>query len=144
EYNRETFSTSATAVSYRNKPVYILTSSGTFSGGEEFSYDMQVMKLGTLVGETTGGGANPGDVSPLGSRLSIFMPSGRAENPITKSDWEGVGVKPDVSVPANRAFATAYAAALKATHQKQAAAATPDLVSIERLLVLRTKPYPQG
>jgi len=144
EYSRETFSTSPTAATYRNKPVYVLTGPGTFSGGEEFSYDMQVMKLATLVGETTGGGSNPGDEAPLGAGFAIFLPNGRAENPITKGNWEGVGVKPDISVPADRAFATAYAAALRATHQKQAAAAVPDPVSIERLLVLRTKAYPQG
>lgn len=144
EYTRETFFTSATGVSYRNRPVYLLTGPETFSGGEEFSYDMQVMKLATLVGETTGGGANPGDMLPLGSGFSIFVPSGRAENPITKTSWEGVGVKPDLATPANQAFAMAYAAALKATHQADVTAKTPDDVSTERLLVLRTKPYPQG
>ena len=144
EYTRETFTTSPTAVSYRNKPIYVLTGPGTFSGGEEFAYDMQALKLATLVGETTGGGANPGDSYPVGSGLAIFVPSGRAENPITKSDWEGVGVKPDIAAPADRAFATAYSAALKATRQRPAAAAAPDAVSTERLLVLRTQPYPKG
>jgi len=144
EYNREAFSTSATTVTYRSKPVYVLTGPGTFSGGEEFSYDMQVLKLATLVGETTGGGANPGDSWPLGAGLSIFVPSGRAENPVTKTSWEGVGVSPDIATPAADAFATAYSAALKATHQNHATATAPSKVSTERLLVLRTKPYPQG
>jgi len=144
DYDRQVFSTSPTPVSYRGKPIYLLTGPGTFSGGEEFSYDMQVLKLATLVGETTGGGANPGGVSPLAAGLSIFVPSGRAENPITKTSWEGVGVIPDMATPAARAFTKAYSEALKATHQAAAAAATPDEVSTERLLVLRTKPYPQG
>lgn len=144
EYTRDTFFTSPTSASYRNKPVYVLTSSETFSGGEEFSYDMQVMKLATVVGETTGGGANPGDTFPLGSGVSIFVPGGRAENPVTKTSWEGVGVKPDMAAPANRAFAVAYAAALKATHQAHVAANRPDDVSTGRLLILRTTAYPQG
>ena len=143
DYSREVFSTSATPVSYR-KPVYLLTGPGTFSGGEEFSYDMQVLKLATLYGETTGGGANPGDVRPLGAGLSIFVPTGRAENPVTKTNWEGTGVKPDVATSAKDAFSAVYAAALKAAHQAPVTAATPDAVKAETLLVLRTQPYPQG
>jgi hypothetical protein len=142
-YNREVFSTSATPVSYR-KPVFLLTGPGTFSGGEEFSYDMQVLKLATLIGETTGGGANPGGDRPLGAGLSIFVPTGRAENPVTKTNWEGVGVKPDVATSAKDAFSVAYSAALKAAHRAPVTAAGPDAVTAEPLLVLRTKSYPQG
>jgi hypothetical protein len=142
-YSREVFSTSATPVSYR-KPVFLLTGPRTFSGGEEFSYDMQVLKLATLIGETTGGGANPGGDRPLGAGLSIFVPTGRAENPLTKSNWEGVGVKPDVPTSAKDAFSVAYSAALKTAHQAPVAAAGPDAVMAEPLLVLRTTPYPQG
>ncbi len=143
EYSTETYLTTPTAVSYR-KPVYLLTASGTFSGGEEFSYDMQVLKLATLYGETTGGGANPGQPWPVGAGLSIFVPTGRAENPITKTNWEGKGVKPDVATPAADAFSAAYADALKAAQRAPVAATGPDAVTTETLLVPRTRPYPQG
>ena len=95
-----------------NKPVYILTSGKTFSGGEEFAYDMQQLKRATLVGETTGGGANPGDRVDLGSGFGAFIPNGRAINPITKTNWEGVGVKPHIATSAVNALKEAHVLAL--------------------------------
>jgi retinol-binding protein 3 len=83
-----------------DKPIYVLTSSRTFSGAEEFAYNLQTRKRATIVGETTGGGANPGRGVPLPYDLTLFVPTGRAINPITKTNWEGVGVKPDIVVPA--------------------------------------------
>jgi C-terminal processing protease CtpA/Prc len=93
--------------------VYVLVSGYTFSGGEECAYDFQTQKRGTLVGETTGGGANPGDFVALGHGFAAFIPDGRAINPITKTNWEHVGVKPDVTVPAAKAQQTAYAEILR-------------------------------
>ncbi|NOU18651.1 MAG: S41 family peptidase [Bacteroidales bacterium] len=90
-----------------NIPVYVLTSSFTFSGGEEFAYNFQTQKRGTLIGEVTGGGANPGDVFPVNEYFEIFIPTGRAINPITKTNWEGNGVKPDIEVEAAKAFEVA-------------------------------------
>jgi C-terminal processing protease CtpA/Prc len=90
-----------------DKPVYVLTSERTFSGAEEFAYDLQTRKRATIVGETTGGGANPGEGMPLPYGLTIFVPTGRAINPITRTNWEGVGVRPDVMVSADDALETA-------------------------------------
>ncbi|MBS1766895.1 MAG: S41 family peptidase [Acidobacteria bacterium] len=104
--------TSAVASRYEG-PVFVLTSPRTFSGGEECAYDFQTQKRATLVGETTGGGANPGGMVPLGSGLAVFIPTGRAINPITKTNWEHVGVKPDIAVPASDALKTAWAAVVK-------------------------------
>jgi hypothetical protein len=95
------------------KPVYVLTAPRTFSGGEECAYDFQTQKRGTLVGETTGGGANPGDDFSITHDFVAFIPTGKAINPITHTNWEHVGVKPDVAVPAADAQKTAYAAALR-------------------------------
>lgn len=89
-------------------PVFILTSDYTFSGGEEFAYDMQTQKRAVLIGETTGGGANPGGPVALGHGLVAFIPTGRAINPITKTNWEHVGVVPDHAVTAEEAMAFAY------------------------------------
>jgi hypothetical protein len=68
---------------------------------------MQALKLATIVGETTGGGANPGGGAPLTPDFGMFMPSGRGENPTTGTNWEGVGVKPDVATSAADALKVA-------------------------------------
>jgi hypothetical protein len=94
------------------KPVFVLTSGRTFSAAEEFTYNLQTRKRATIVGETTGGGAHPGDVVPLPQNFSAFVPNGRAINPITNTNWEGTGVKPDVAVSAETALETALKLAL--------------------------------
>jgi hypothetical protein len=96
-----------------HKPVFVLTSPLTFSGGEELAYDLQVLKRATLVGERTGGGANPGGLISLGHHFGAFMPGGQGINPITKTNWEGVGVKPDVPVSAATALRKAHALAIE-------------------------------
>jgi len=65
------------------------------------------------VGETTGGGAHPGGMSPIGDHLAMFVPTGRAINPITKTNWEGTGVKPDVAVHADEALDKAHELAIQ-------------------------------
>ncbi|MGZ3183433.1 MAG: S41 family peptidase [Telluria sp.] len=94
------------------KPVYILTSATTFSGGEDLSYSMQAQHRATLVGETTGGGANPGRSHRVGEHFSAFIPYGRAHNPVTGGNWEGSGVQPEVAVPAADALVRAQQLAL--------------------------------
>jgi len=95
------------------KPLYVLTSGNTGSCAEEFAYDVQTHRLGTLVGATTAGAANPGGLFRLSDHLAAFIATGRAVNPVTKTNWEGVGVKPDVDVPAADALREAHVAALK-------------------------------
>ena len=107
------FWTSPTVSPRYTKPVYVLTSPRTFSGGEECAYDFQTQKRATLVGETTGGGANPGGMVPLGQGFIAFVPTGRAINPVTNTNWEHVGVKPEVAVPAAEALKTAHVAILR-------------------------------
>ena len=98
---------------YTGKDVYVLTSGRTFSGAEEFSYNLKNLKRATLVGETTGGGANPGGGNRLSAHFAAFIPTGRAVSPVTKTNWEGTGVEPDVKVPADQALRTAQVMALK-------------------------------
>lgn len=99
--------TSPTPVKYLGKPVYVLTARTTFSAGEELAYDLQAMKRAVIVGEPSGGGANPGDLMPLGEDFNMFVPTGRARNPITGANWEGKGVTPDVAVAPGEALKTA-------------------------------------
>lgn len=109
---RQYWTSPAVATRYM-KPVYVLTSKRTFSGGEECAYDFQTQKRGVIVGESTGGGSNPGDMYPVGAGFAAFIPDGRAINPITKTNWEYVGVKPDIAVPAADAKKVAHAAILR-------------------------------
>ena len=104
--------------------IFILTSNRTFSAAEEFTYNLKNLKRATIVGETTGGGAHPVD-DHIFRNLQIVarVPYGRAINPITGTNWEGVGVQPDIDVPADKALETAYTAALKIASEK---AATPE------------------
>jgi len=98
-------------------PVFILTSNRTFSGGEEFAYNFKTRKRATLIGETTGGGANPGGGYPVNEAIGIFIPTGRAINPITKTNWEGVGVEPDIATKADDALQTALPLAKEAAEK---------------------------
>lgn len=97
---------------YGDRDVYVLTSSRTFSGAEEFSYNLKNLKRATIIGETTGGGAHPGGMERLGDHFAAFIPTGRAISPITKTNWEGTGVEPDIKVPKDQALKVAYLMAL--------------------------------
>lgn len=98
---------------YLDRPVYILTSRDTASAGEGFCEDMKTLKLANLVGERTMGAANPGSVVRLTDHFSMFLPTGKAVNPITGGNWEGTGVLPDVTVEAADALRVAQLLALK-------------------------------
>jgi C-terminal processing protease CtpA/Prc len=82
------------------QPVFVLTSTRTFSAGEEFAYNLQSLRRATIVGETTSGGAHGVRTERVDDRFAIRVPFQRAINPVTKTNWEGTGVTPDVKVPA--------------------------------------------
>jgi hypothetical protein len=86
------------------KPVFVLTSKRTFSGAEEFSYNLKSLKRATIIGETTGGGAHPVSGHRIDDHFMIGVPFARAVNPISKTNWEGTGVEPDVKAPAGEAL----------------------------------------
>lgn len=86
------------------KPVYILTSHRTFSAAEAVAYDLQALGRAVIVGETTGGGANPFEYRRIHDHFAVDLPESRSINPITGTNWQDVGVKPDVEVPAEQAL----------------------------------------
>jgi hypothetical protein len=88
-------------------PIYILTSRNTFSGAEDFTYDLQQVKRATVVGDTTGGGAHPTADFSIGQGFVVNIPTHRSPNVISKTDWEGTGVWPDVAVQSALALAKA-------------------------------------
>jgi hypothetical protein len=93
--------------------IYVLTSGYTFSGAEEFTYNLKNLKRATIVGETTGGGAHPVDMHIINDHFGISIPFGKAVNPVTNTNWEGTGVEPDVKVTRDKAMETAYMLALE-------------------------------
>ncbi|NTU52075.1 MAG: S41 family peptidase, partial [Candidatus Aminicenantes bacterium] len=107
--------------------LYILTSARTFSGAEEFTYNMKNLKRATVIGETTGGGAHPTGTRIVQTDFVLRVPFARAINPVSKTNWEGTGVAPDIAVPAAEAFDKAYAMAV----EKLAAKATDPRIKAE-------------
>jgi C-terminal processing protease CtpA/Prc len=95
---------------YLDRPVFVLVSGTTFSGGESLAYDLQALGRVTVVGEVTRGGAHPSTVVSLGDNVELRLPIARTVNPITGTDWEGVGVQPDIAIPAADALSAAHAA----------------------------------
>jgi C-terminal processing protease CtpA/Prc len=106
--------------SLAGKDLYVLTSHDTFSAGEDFAYNMQAQDPAKIVGENTGGG--PHGIRPyrLSAHFTASIPFSYSRNPVTDSDWEGVGIKPDVSVPADQALLRAHILALHTTLSRSA------------------------
>jgi peptidase S41-like protein len=98
---------------YLDRPVYLLTSGRTFSGGEDLCYTLQALGRAQVVGETTGGGAHPTRPFAISAAVHIAVPFARSVNPVTGTNWQGTGVVPDVSVPEAEAYDVAYARALE-------------------------------
>jgi hypothetical protein len=103
------------------KPLYILISRRTFSAGEAVAYDLQALGRAVIVGEPSGGGANPFEYRRVHPHFALSLPESRSINPITGSNWQGRGVTPDVAAPAAEALDKAFALAREAIAQGQRA-----------------------
>jgi C-terminal processing protease CtpA/Prc len=86
------------------KPLYVLIGKRTFSAAEALAYDLQALKRATIVGEPSGGGANPFEYRRLTDHFALGLPEKRSVSPVTGTNWQGVGVKPDVAAPTDRAL----------------------------------------
>jgi tetratricopeptide (TPR) repeat protein len=95
-------------------PLFVVIGEETFSGAEEFAYNMQTQKRATLIGQTSAGAANPGGTRGINEDLAVFIPTGRAINPITNTSWEGVGVKPEIHTKKEETLEQAHILAQKA------------------------------
>ena len=94
-------------------PVYVLMSGQSASAAEGFAYELQQLERATIVGEASMGAAHPVSAMPLCDGFVMHVPTGRPINPISNSNWEGVGVEPDVVVSAESALQTAHLHALE-------------------------------
>jgi C-terminal processing protease CtpA/Prc len=92
---------------YLDRPVTVLTSAATFSGGEELAYNLKVLGRATVVGQTSRGGAHPTARIAVTPHVTVTVPTARSINPVTGTNWEGVGVEPDLPVAADEALDTA-------------------------------------
>ncbi|HMS66835.1 MAG TPA: S41 family peptidase [Saprospiraceae bacterium] len=95
-------------------PLFVMIGEETFSGAEEFSYNMQTQRRATLIGQTSAGAANPGGTRGINDQLSVFIPTGRAINHITNTSWEGIGVQPEIITKKEETFDLALKEAQKA------------------------------
>lgn len=93
-------------------PLYVVVSGRTGSAAESFSYTLKSAGRAIIVGEASAGAANPGGPVSAGGGFSVFVSGGSPVNPITKTNWEGTGVTPDVAAPAGEALARAVELAL--------------------------------
>lgn len=105
-------------------PVYVLISGRTGSAAEAFAYTMQAARRAVIVGETSGGAANPGGPVFTPSGYRVFISTGSPTNPLTGGNWEKIGVRPDVAVPAEEALDAAWKTALAGQSGAAPAAAT--------------------
>ncbi|MGW6691940.1 S41 family peptidase [Streptomyces sp. NPDC054961] len=95
-----------------SKPLYVLSSGTTFSAAEELAYDLQQLGRAVVVGERTRGGAHPREGWTVHPHLEASIPTGRAINPVSGTNWEGVGVQPDIPCAAADSLDRAHALAL--------------------------------
>lgn len=118
-------------------PLYILVNGGTGSASESFPYTLQAAKRAVIVGEPTNGRANPGGFFRVGGNFAVFVSVGAPKNPITKTNWEGAGVQPDVPVASADALNRAQDVALQ---RLLSSAQGPDAAELRWLLADRQAP----
>jgi hypothetical protein len=151
EFTKKEYYTRPMPVSYIGKPVYLLTGKQTFSAGEKFLYDMQAQKRARLIGAVTEGAANGTSDHLLPYHFDIRIPHERPVNPITKTNWEGIGVTPDLAVDQSLAFQAAIREIVAGNPARYAALraevenpSTEDGFVEARLLKFRDQPQPGG
>jgi hypothetical protein len=122
---------------YADKPVFILVGPKTASAAESFAYDLQSQKRVTLIGKKTAGAAHPGEFFRVSQHFAVFVPTGRPVNPITKTNWEGVGVQPEIESDVEQSLARAHTLALEQLLTRAAADPTDDDLRRKALAGLR-------
>jgi retinol-binding protein 3 len=108
------YATLAQKVSYRDetRPLYVLVSSSSWSAGEAVPFILQERHRAIVVGEKTSGAANPAGSWNINHELSVTIPYGYIESAVRKTNWEGQGVLPDMTVAPDAAEQVAYRDAL--------------------------------
>jgi hypothetical protein len=125
------YNAQAAGVTYRDesRPLYVLVSGSTWSAGEAVPFILQERRRATIVGQKTAGAANPAGPWPINSSLTITIPFGRIKSAVKGSNWDGVGVIPDIATPPDKALAVAYTDALDRLMNSTTDAARKKLLS---------------
>ena len=141
----DAYATASPGVEGRNgsRPVWVLTSTRTFSAGEGVAFLLQERRRAEVIGERTGGAANPGRPYPIDDHFSVTVPNGRVESAVERGNWEGTGVTPDVPIAAADALQAAHVRALRTLRDQQAPGAWRDHLEQE-LQRLQEEPARQG
>ncbi len=108
-------------------PVYVLVSGSTASAAESVAYTLQAAQRATIVGERTSGAANPGGMLPVGAGFNVFISNSTPINPITGTNWEGQGVQPEITVPAEQSLERAHVLALEHVRDARGGAAATEI-----------------
>lgn len=113
--NGRRYATESPGLPERNetRPVYVLTAERTFSAGEGLAYILQERHRAEVVGERTAGAANPGRPYPVSARLEVTVPNGQVRTAVTRGNWEGAGVIPDVRATGSDALRVGHIRALR-------------------------------
>ncbi len=101
-----------------SRPLFVLTSSRTFSGGEGLAFVLKERSRATIIGETTAGAANAGRPFQINEAFEATIPTGRVAGAVTGGNWEGTGVTPDARFPASDALKHAHVLAIRASLDK--------------------------
>lgn len=126
------YATAAVSRHDAKRPVYVLTSASTFSGGEGLAFILQERHRAEVVGEVTAGAANAGRPYRVNARFSVTIPNGQVKSAVGGGNWEGAGVAPDVKTPAADALRVAHARALRGLIDRETAGPWKD--TLERVL----------
>jgi hypothetical protein len=101
------------------KPIYVLTSHATISGGEDLAYGLQARKRATVIGERTAGAANLPRACVLPGGFVLWVPHKYPICPVTGGNWEGVGIVPDIVCEAETGVDRAVALAVEGLNSRK-------------------------
>lgn len=105
---------------YLEKPLYVLTSTRTASAAEAVTHILKYSNRATIIGESTYGAGYLGDDFPINDKYIMRVSYASAKYPDAPSNWEGIGVQPDVNASYGDALTVARALAAQ------------DLLSLEK------------
>lgn len=114
------FDTESAPLQDRNeqRPVYVLVSQNTWSGGEGLAFILQERRRAEVVGQATPGAGNQGRTHRLNAWFEVTISNGRVRTAFKGGSWEGTGVTPDVAAPPSDALRVAHARAIRGLVRK--------------------------